>query len=81
MIVHTFDKDGGFIAGDTDTGLTCYAYPSSTHATQAKRASAKVAAKMMKNERSTVHDRSEYDGRHWAKLNAVFTWLPRMRGV
>lgn len=50
-IIHKFDQSGGFAAGDTDTGLTSFAYPSSTHATDAKRNADKVAAEMMANEK------------------------------
>jgi len=71
-IVYTFDKDGAFIAGNTFNELTCYAYASSTHATQAKRNPGKVAAEMMRNERPTpLHDRSEYDARNWKKINVT----------
>ena len=70
-IVHTFDKDGAFIAGDTETGKTCYAYPSSDHANAAKRRAAKVAKEMMdwENRLHTVPViRVDYDQRHWLVL-------------
>ena len=45
-----FDGSGGFLAGDTDTGRTAYAYVTSTHAVKAKRHPDKVAQKMMVSE-------------------------------
>ena len=47
MIVYRMFEDGGFVAGDTATERTSYAYPTSTHAIDAKRNPAKVAAEMV----------------------------------
>lgn len=49
MIEYKLDKDGGFFAHDTETGATAYAYPTSTHAVQARRNASKVANEMMRN--------------------------------
>lgn len=74
-IVFMFDAQGAFIAGDTATEMTSYAYPSSAFASQAKRAPAKVAAEMIKD--TIAYGRHgfthEIDGdyRNWAKLNTV----------
>lgn len=38
MIAYRLLEDGGFVCGCTETGATIYAYPSSTLASQAKRA-------------------------------------------
>ena len=48
MNIHHIDPAGGFTCGDTDTEHTAYAYPSSVHATAAKRNPAKVAAEMLR---------------------------------
>lgn len=48
MIIHQIDTQGGFTVGDTVTGHTAYAYPSSEHATKALRSASKVAAEMVK---------------------------------
>lgn len=42
--------DGAFVCGDTATGITSYAYPTSFHAKDAKRFPDRVAASMMANE-------------------------------
>lgn len=69
-IVFNLESDGGFLAGDTETGFTSYAYPTSTHADFAKRqpgAQAKIAAEMMEVEIATPY-RVEYDARNWLRL-------------
>lgn len=48
MNVYHIDDRGGFTCGDTTTGHTAYAYPSSDHATKAKRAADKVASDMLR---------------------------------
>lgn len=50
MIVWKLKADGAFVAADTATGFTAYAYPTSASATQAKRAPYKVAVDMMRRE-------------------------------
>lgn len=49
-ILHMHTTDGAFIAGDSETGLTSYAYPSSEFAEKARRTPTKVAAEMMESE-------------------------------
>lgn len=72
-IVYTFDRDGGFIAGDTKTKVTSYAYPSSANASHAKRAPDRVAAEMMKSEnaygRHGFTHEIDGDHRNWTKLD------------
>ena len=70
MIVHTMLADGGFVAGDTVSRLTCYAYPSSTSATRAKKAPYTIAKEMVAGERASSN-RADYDARNWARLNAA----------
>ena len=41
--------DGGFVAGDISTGNASYAYPTSTHATAAKRKPHQIAIAMVTN--------------------------------
>lgn len=64
---------GGFIAGDTETGLTCYAYWSSVNSGAALRDPEGTARNMLANEsaslrRSCPEVTGPYDGRNWAKL-------------
>lgn len=74
MVVFIFDEDGAFIAGDTRTNVTSYAYPSSANASQAKRAPIKVAAEMIKREnaygRHGFTHEIDGDHRNWVKLGA-----------
>jgi hypothetical protein len=53
MILFKLDAQGGFTCGDTETGRTAYAYPTSSHAQAAKKQPELVAAKMMANENSS----------------------------
>lgn len=71
-IVFVLDAQGGFTVGDTLTGRTSYAYPTSEHATAAKKNPHKVAAKMIANDALTtriprIHD--DYDRINWLTLN------------
>lgn len=66
--------DGGFVAGDRGSGVTSYAYPSSPHATQAKRNPARTAAIMVRRAKEAAHTipehiRKPYDARCWAMLD------------
>lgn len=66
-----FAQGGAFVAGDTETGLTSYAYPSSTYAEQAARSdkwAAKIAAKMVRKLKGNPY-RDEYDLRNWWRIN------------
>lgn len=72
MIRFHLDTDGGFTAGDTSTGLTAYAYPSSTHATRAKRDPLGVAAEMMASEVPSCRILAcvvESDVHNWSRLD------------
>lgn len=46
-VLYMRTKDGGFLAGDPDTGAVGYAYPSSPHSDMAKRRPAEVAREMV----------------------------------
>ena len=72
-IVFAFDDDGGFIAGDTATGRTSYAYPTSHYATCAKRAAMRTAILMMRQENESGEwrdgtDGKRYDSKNWSYL-------------
>ncbi|MCW2242223.1 hypothetical protein [Azospirillum canadense] len=71
-ILYMHTPEGGFLAGDTETGLTSYAYPTSSDATKAKRNPAKVAAEMMANEtassRRAVPDAAARDAEWMGRL-------------
>ena len=68
-IMYHLDSDGGFSAGDTDTGITAYAYPTSAYANRAKRDPEKVARDMLAREgnRPVMPD---YDTRNMHTLQA-----------
>ena len=69
MIVFRLLADGGFVAGDTATGRTSYAYPTSEHANIARRLPDRVAREMMKAANAFVGcDTADYDARMWRKL-------------
>jgi uncharacterized protein (DUF608 family) len=76
-IVFKILPDGGFVAGDTATGVTSYAYPSSIYATAARKKPAKVAADMIQGESSLSRTYSEYakeyDRKNWETLNKEVT--------
>lgn len=69
--------DGGFVAGDTESGLTSYAYPSSPYAISARKNPAKVAATMIRGEgalsRTYSEHAKEYDRKNWETLNKEVT--------
>jgi hypothetical protein len=49
-ILYKLDAQGGFTCGDTETGRTAYAYPTSISADDAKHDPLRVARRMMKHE-------------------------------
>lgn len=68
-IVYHLAADGGFTAGNTETRITAYAYPTSHYARRAKRAAAATAVKMLADEqRPPLGYEAEYDARHWRIL-------------
>lgn len=74
-IIYLFDTDGAFLAGDTETEATAYAYPTSIHATTAKRNPEKVANEMTRQTHYTnqfcpkdIVDRA--NARNWSKLHS-----------
>jgi hypothetical protein len=85
-IVFTQDAQGGFVAGDTETRLTAYAYPSSPYANESRARPEDTAAKMIKGEawRKDHQSRTflgapslrEYDGRYWEILEGRETVSP-----
>lgn len=76
MIVYAFDPLSGFVCGNTETGLTSYAYPTSVHAVAAKRKPQETAWEMLANEKASMRQGDypaaewvrEYDARMWATL-------------
>ena len=70
-IVFKILEDGGFVAGDRGSGLTCYAYPNSPHANVARNHPKAVAEEMLSSERinyRTVSAIRNYDRENWARL-------------
>jgi hypothetical protein len=71
MIKFKLLADGGFVAGDTETNKTSYAYPTSTYATLARRMPERTAADMIKSANAFKGcDTTDYDLRMWEQLNA-----------
>lgn len=74
FIVFKLLADGAFVCGDTESRATCYAYPTSPFAEQAKKTPETVAADMMRDEplwpRSSPEIRN-HDNRNWARLQPV----------
>lgn len=71
-IVYKILPDGGFVAGYTESKVTSYAYPSSAHASKARKAPAKVADQMIRFEIPWAHESElgkEYDRKNWEILN------------
>lgn len=69
-IVYKFETNGGFLAGDTESTFTSYAYPTSEHALKARKNPVKVAREMIANELKSMMLRSDYDVNNWAKIRA-----------
>lgn len=74
MIRYRFLKGGAFVAGDTKTGRTSYAYPTSPSADRAKAAPTKIALRMMASENKGGEWREsqlcrDYDTANWKLLN------------
>lgn len=72
-IRYHLDERGGFVCGDTESGVTSYAYPSSTNAMQARKFPGVVAAQMVAGQawrlgRDPLPYEREYDARNWVKL-------------
>lgn len=71
MILFGFTEDGGFVAGDSRTGRTTYAYPTSTYAVHAKHDPIKVAKTMItftNHEPYVPATCDPYDHRNWTTL-------------
>jgi hypothetical protein len=71
-IVFYFDAQGGFTVGDTETRVTAYAYPTSPHATNAKKHATQVAAEMVDGQnrswRGFDHLVAASDDYNWTRL-------------
>lgn len=79
MIVFTFSRDGGFIAGDTDTELTAYAFRTSWFACRAVQKPAAAAVAMLANESPSLPRPPGFDARNWAELNVAR--FPEIDGI
>ncbi|MGE4043405.1 MAG: hypothetical protein AB7F35_01030 [Acetobacteraceae bacterium] len=49
-VIYNFDDNGAFLAADTQTRRSAYAYPTSPHAAAAKKNGKKIAHAMMESE-------------------------------
>jgi hypothetical protein len=75
-ILGKFDRSGGFTVGDTETGATAYAYPTSPWATQAKRDAEWVAFEMAKRANTygthmTCANEAHYHRANWQTLICI----------
>lgn len=73
-VVFKMLDDGGFVAGDRDSGMTSYAYPSSPHATVAKQYAKLVAEDMLRSEWMQARNIpfvKEYDRKNWMLIEGV----------
>lgn len=73
-IYYAHDADGAFIAGDTETGLTSYAYPTSPHAVDARTRAELVARAMLSSARLCKVPSAiltAYNERQWCRLAAL----------
>lgn len=74
MIKYRLLPDGGFVAGDTDSSRTAYAYPTSPYAEDAAKRPALTAHAMINDAiacTSPVYIQRDYDARNWALLAEV----------
>lgn len=72
MIVYKLLEDGGFVCGDSHTGMTAYSYPTSDNARLARRVNPALVAglKLAKERRYGGKHEADYDARNWAQLTA-----------
>ena len=78
MITYKILPDGAFVAGDTETRATAYAYPSSPRAERAKRFPEREASAMIAEQAwrvaqgyAQVHSPRHYDAANWRKLEGA----------
>lgn len=73
MILYAIDQFGGFTAGDTESGYTSYAYPSSEHAQDAKHDPEDAAMEMIASElnwtRPEYLSEITYDILNWKRID------------
>jgi hypothetical protein len=76
-ILHRFIACGAFVAGDTHTGRTCYAYETSPNAVFAKRKPEMVAENMLSREnecgawRDQIAAHKAFDAANWKHLTGL----------
>lgn len=73
-VVFKMLDNGAFVAGDRDSEMTAYAYPSSPHAIVAKKHPKQVAEEMMARERveyrRMIHIQA-YDAANWLLISGA----------
>jgi hypothetical protein len=77
MPVFYLERSGGFLAGDTTTGVVCFAPPGSPSAGQARFSPARIARRMVETMELPSYDMSNEPGRRAAKQDAE--WLSDLR--
>lgn len=73
MPVFYLERDGGFLAGDTTTGVVCFAPPGSPSAGQARFDPEKTARRMVRTMSLPSYDMASEPGRYAAKQDTE--WL------
>ena len=71
MIVYKHLADGAFVGGDTDTGITGYAYPTSEHAEEVRKNPLRVASEMVRGQIGYPNSPlcKGYNAANWELLN------------
>jgi hypothetical protein len=70
-IIFKLLSDGAFVAGDTESGMTTYAYPTSTNAEAAKKHPERqsiYAQSMIDSQRRNNGIGADYDDANWQRL-------------
>ena len=68
MIIWRSCPDGGFVVGDTVSGLTSYAAPTSVLAKLAASQPRAFGELMLRDEENNNHNRADFDETNWRLL-------------
>jgi len=78
-VVYKMLEDGGFVAGDRDSEMTSYAYPTSPHALVARKDPELAAKDMLRGENilyRSIPAIKEYDRKNWLLLAGASEQMP-----
>ena len=65
MVIYKFLENGAFVAGDTLTRITGYAYQTSINARLARQNPLKIASEMVRQQNGYQHILDEYNAQNW----------------